>query len=152
MPELARAGLLLSLGVFVENRAFGSQRSADYLSVVRPRSRATAGGLFLLDYGTFYASKSFEIPNSGDSGWPLLGSARRGRRILWGWADETDTCGPWPACTKPGEHNGSLTTLLAVLHVHSDGALRQRRVRGRRFGRAHGVGCRLSLATSLMTR
>jgi len=72
--------------------------------VVRPRSRATAGGLFLLDYGTFYASKSFEIPNSGDSGWPLLGSARRGRRILWGWADETDTCGPWPACTKPGAH------------------------------------------------
>ena len=82
----------------------GSQRSADYLSVVRPRSQATAGGLFLLDYGTFYASKSFEIPSSGDSGWPLLGSARRGRRILWGWADETDTCGPWPACTKPGAH------------------------------------------------
>ena len=114
MSELARAGLLLSLGVFVENRAFGSQRSADYLSVVRPRSQATAGGLFLLDYGTFYASKSFEIPNSGDSGWPLLGSARRGRRILWGWADETDTCGPWPACTKPGAHSRSLTTLLAA--------------------------------------
>ena len=91
--------------------------------MVRPRSQATAGGLFLLDYGTFYASKSFEIPNSGDRGWPLLGSARRGRRILWGWADETDTCGPWPACTKPGAHSRSLTTSLALLRVDTEGAL-----------------------------
>ena len=76
----------------------------DYSDVAVASPRHAGGGMFKLDYGTFYASKTFAFPSSagvaGGEGSTGSGGAGPERRVIWAWSDETDICRPWPACER----------------------------------------------------
>ena len=80
---------------FRVRRVNGNEEEEDDYSAVAIASPRRAGsGMFKLDYGTFYASKTFSFQSDGD------GHVRRERRVIWAWSDETDVCRPWPACER----------------------------------------------------
>ncbi len=67
----------------------------EYSDVAIASPRREGSGMFKLDYGTFYASKTFNFQSDGGSS-----GRRRERRVIWAWSDETDVCRPWPACER----------------------------------------------------
>lgn len=71
-----------------------NENEDDYSYVAVASPRRSGSGMFKLDYGTFYASKTFSFHSDGGS------SGRQERRIIWAWSDETDVCRPWPACER----------------------------------------------------